>query len=221
MCRYLSPFSALDELLPLVVDSLTSKSLLVYSTAAATLERLLTVRHTDKTPYLNFRTNPAVQQQLNRAADRLMLIVAQTFTTTDNEYVMRCLWRLLAVVQTESKIECGDVGVRSVWVCQVCGCVRCVKWCFFTCHSASVQAERLRSLVSILQAAAVRLVNPVFVHYLYEAVTVMARIVAVSLQSPEQSFEVHQYITATMTAIIQNEETHSFVPYCYQVTAHT
>lgn len=97
--RYIAP-EDFTVIVDIIVKLLSTSNILVYSYAAATLERLLGY----KEPGVPFLL-PATEPILAQALDPLLRTIRGNTQTLDNEYVMRCLWRLLAVVPQSPQIH--------------------------------------------------------------------------------------------------------------------
>eukprot|EP01055_Gregarina_sp_Pseudo9_P000411 Gregarina_sp_Pseudo_9__410@NODE_126_length_4116_cov_86_100074_g118_i0_p1_GENE_NODE_126_length_4116_cov_86_100074_g118_i0NODE_126_length_4116_cov_86_100074_g118_i0_p1_ORF_typecomplete_len1045_score283_25Cse1/PF08506_10/2_3e45CAS_CSE1/PF03378_15/57CAS_CSE1/PF03378_15/3_7e33IBN_N/PF03810_19/0_0003IBN_N/PF03810_19/8_5e03Xpo1/PF08389_12/0_021Xpo1/PF08389_12/2_3Xpo1/PF08389_12/1_4e03Xpo1/PF08389_12/7e02Adaptin_N/PF01602_20/1_2e02Adaptin_N/PF01602_20/0_22_NODE_126_length_4116_cov_86_100074_g118_i047318 len=181
--RHIIPPDMRNELLPLIVAHIAPNMVLIHTTAAATLERLLSLG-LDNRPLFDLN-DPAIINTLTAAINPLMSHIKGDVNTMDNEYVTKCLWKLLAVLPV----------------------------------NVTIQATRLKELADTLKLVAAKPVNPVFCHYLFETVAVASRSVARQMTDPREARTVHVYVIESMNQIISEEESHAFVPYCYQILA--
>eukprot|EP01054_Gregarina_sp_Poly1_P010940 Gregarina_sp_Poly_1__10939@NODE_85_length_15275_cov_135_187336_g73_i0_p1_GENE_NODE_85_length_15275_cov_135_187336_g73_i0NODE_85_length_15275_cov_135_187336_g73_i0_p1_ORF_typecomplete_len1047_score157_63Cse1/PF08506_10/3_2e45Cse1/PF08506_10/1_5e03CAS_CSE1/PF03378_15/3_1e02CAS_CSE1/PF03378_15/5_1e34IBN_N/PF03810_19/0_00044Xpo1/PF08389_12/0_043Xpo1/PF08389_12/43Xpo1/PF08389_12/1_3e04Xpo1/PF08389_12/3_8e02Arm_2/PF04826_13/1_1e03Arm_2/PF04826_13/2e03Arm_2/PF04826_13/1Adaptin_N/PF01602_20/7Adaptin_N/P len=179
--RHIIPTAVRTKLLPLIVAHVIPSNVLIHTTAAATLERLLSAG-LDGAPLFNFN-DAKIVEQLEGAIVPLMLHIKGDVTTMDNEYVMKCLWKIMAVIRVDTRM----------------------------------QAARLRQLTDTLRQVSAKPVNPIFCHYLFETVAVVSRSVAKQLPTVVEKRPVHLYVIESMNQIISEEESHAFVPYCYQI----
>eukprot|EP01138_Halocafeteria_seosinensis_P008166 gb/GECG01008346.1/.p1 GENE.gb/GECG01008346.1/~~gb/GECG01008346.1/.p1 ORF type:complete len:1015 (+),score=119.70 gb/GECG01008346.1/:1-3045(+) len=188
------PGDAIGEVLPLLTEYLKVPVYVLYSYAAAAIERFLILKAHQPTENWSLRVPQEVvysilQSALENALTRMITAGSGSSQSTgadqviENEYVMRCVMRLLVV---------ADQAI------------------------AAYASHVLNQLTTVLEKIATNPRNPTFNHFLFESLTLLIR--GTCKASPGEAENFERLLLPPFNTIL-HQEIPEFVTYVFQVLA--